>query len=59
MLWGAYAQKKGIIIDRTKHLALESAHPSPFSAHRGFLGNRHFSKANAYLKENGREEIDW
>jgi uracil-DNA glycosylase len=59
MLWGAYAQKKGIIIDKTKHLVLESAHPSPFSAHRGFLGNRHFSKANAYLKEIGREEIDW
>lgn len=59
MLWGAYAQKKGAIIDRAKHLVLESAHPSPFSAHRGFLGNRHFSKANAYLKMKGRGEIDW
>ena len=59
MLWGAYAQKKGIIIDSSKHLVLESAHPSPFSVHRGFFGNRHFSKANAYLKQQGKEEIDW
>ncbi len=59
MLWGAYAQKKGAIIDRSKHLVLESAHPSPFSVHRGFFGNRHFSKANAYLKEKGKAEIDW
>ena len=59
MLWGAYAQKKGALIDRKKHLVLESAHPSPFSVHRGFAGNRHFSKANAYLEACGKEEIDW
>jgi uracil-DNA glycosylase len=59
MLWGAYAQKKGEIIDRSKHLVLMSAHPSPFSADRGFFGNKHFSKANAYLKSKGIEEIDW
>jgi uracil-DNA glycosylase len=59
MLWGAYAQKKGQIIDRDKHLVLESAHPSPFSANRGFLGNRHFSKANNYLRTKGMGEIDW
>lgn len=59
MLWGAYAQKKGGIIDRKKHLVLESAHPSPFSCHRGFFGNKHFSKANAYLKQQGKAEIDW
>jgi uracil-DNA glycosylase len=59
LLWGAYAQKKGELIDRSKHLALASAHPSPFSADRGFFGCRHFSKANAYLKSKGREEIDW
>lgn len=59
MLWGAYAQKKGAIINRDKHLVLESAHPSPFSAHRGFFGNKHFSKANDYLRSQGKEEIDW
>lgn len=59
LLWGAYAQKKGAIIDSTKHLVLQSAHPSPFSADRGFFGNKHFSKANAYLKNNGLKEIDW
>ena len=59
MLWGAYAQKKGTIIDRSGHLVLESPHPSPFSAHRGFLGNRHFSKANEYLSRNGKKPIDW
>lgn len=59
LLWGAYAQKKGEIIDRNKHLALMSAHPSPFSADRGFFGCRHFSKANAYLKSKGLKEIDW
>ncbi len=59
MLWGAYAQKKGEFIDRSKHLVLESAHPSPFSANRGFFGNKHFSKANAYLKVKGLGEIDW
>jgi uracil-DNA glycosylase len=59
LLWGAYAQKKGEIIDRNKHLVLMSAHPSPFSADRGFFGCKHFSKANAYLKSKGKEEIDW
>lgn len=59
LLWGAYAQKKGEVINRAKHLVLMSAHPSPFSADRGFLGNKHFSKANAYLKSKGLKEIDW
>lgn len=59
MLWGAYAQKKGAIIDESKHLVLKSPHPSPFSADRGFFGNGHFKKANEYLKEKGKEEIDW
>jgi len=59
LLWGAYAQKKGEIIDRSKHLVLMSAHPSPFSADRGFFGNKHFSKANDYLKSKGLKEIDW
>jgi uracil-DNA glycosylase len=59
LLWGAYAQKKGEVIDRTKHLVLMSAHPSPFSADRGFFGCKHFSKTNAYLKSKGLKEIDW
>ncbi len=59
LLWGAYAQKKGAIIDRNKHLVLESAHPSPFAAHRGFFGNKHFSKCNAYLQQQGLAPIDW
>ena len=59
MLWGAYAQKKGEIIDEKKHYILRSAHPSPFSADRGFFGSRHFSKANAYLKSHNLSEIDW
>ncbi|MBN8650138.1 MAG: uracil-DNA glycosylase [Cytophagales bacterium] len=59
LLWGAYAQKKGEIIDRNKHLVLMSAHPSPFSADRGFFGNKHFSKTNEYLKSRGLKEIDW
>jgi uracil-DNA glycosylase len=59
MLWGAYAQKKGIIINSEKHLVLKSAHPSPFSAHSGFFGCKHFSKANAYLQEHGKKPIDW
>jgi uracil-DNA glycosylase len=59
LLWGAYAQKKGEVIDRNKHLVLMSAHPSPFSADRGFFGCKHFSKANAYLKSKGLDEIDW
>lgn len=59
MLWGAYAQKKGELIDATKHLVLKSVHPSPFSANSGFFGNKHFSKANAYLKSKGLKEIEW
>jgi len=59
LLWGAYAQKKGEIIDRSKNLVLMSPHPSPFSADRGFFGCQHFSKANAYLKGKGLSEIDW
>lgn len=59
LLWGSYAQKKGAMIDRTRHLVLQAPHPSPLSAHRGFLGCRHFSQANAYLKQHGLGEIDW
>lgn len=59
LLWGSYAQKKGEVIDRTKHLVLMSPHPSPFSADRGFFGCKHFSKANAYLKSKGIKEIEW
>ncbi|WP_018342254.1 uracil-DNA glycosylase [Cytophaga aurantiaca] len=59
VLWGAYAQKKGQIIDTKKHCVLQSAHPSPFSAYNGFLGNKHFSKTNAYLKSVGKKEIEW
>ncbi|AFJ01969.1 Uracil-DNA glycosylase, family 1 [Methylophaga frappieri] len=59
MLWGSYAQKKGAAIDSEHHLVLKSTHPSPLSAHRGFLGCRHFSQANAYLAQHGREPIDW
>ncbi|WP_196894196.1 uracil-DNA glycosylase [Aureivirga marina] len=60
MLWGGYAKKKGSKIDKTKHLVLESGHPSPLSANRGFwFGNKHFSKANTYLKKIDKKEIDW
>jgi uracil-DNA glycosylase len=59
LLWGSYAQKKGQFIDRNKHLVLQSPHPSPLSAHRGFLGNKHFSQTNAYLKKHGKQIIDW
>ena len=58
-LWGAYAQKKGESIDRARHLVLESVHPSPLSASRGFFGNKHFSRCNAYLSEHGIEPVDW
>jgi uracil-DNA glycosylase len=58
-LWGAYAQKKGESIDREKHLVLESVHPSPLSASRGFFGNKHFSRCNTYLVEKGLEPINW
>lgn len=59
MLWGRYAQDKGKNIDAKKHLVLTAAHPSPFSAHNGFFGCKHFSKANKYLKEHGKESIRW
>ena len=59
ILWGAYAQRKGAFIDRSKHLVLTSAHPSPLSAYNGFFGNRHFSKTNEYLKAHGMTEIVW
>jgi len=59
MLWGAYAQKKGDFIDKNRHFVLKSVHPSPLSAYRGFIGNNHFSLANAYLKEQGLTVINW
>ena len=59
ILWGAYAQKKGEFIDRTRHLIVESAHPSPLSARRGFFGSQPFSKANAYLTEKAIEPVVW
>lgn len=59
VLWGAYAQKKAAFVDRKKHFVLESVHPSPLSAHRGFLGSRPFSKINRYLEKNGEKPIDW
>ncbi|MBX3040015.1 MAG: uracil-DNA glycosylase [Bdellovibrionaceae bacterium] len=59
LLWGAYAQKKAAFVDRQRHLVLESVHPSPLSAHRGFLGSRPFSKINAYLRSKNLSEIDW
>lgn len=59
ILWGAYAQKKGAFIDRSRHLVLTSAHPSPLSAHNGFFGNHHFSLTNDYLRAHGQTPIDW
>lgn len=59
ILWGKLAQDKIPLIDPDKHLILASAHPSPFSADRGFFGSRHFSKTNAYLSQNGIKPIDW
>ena len=60
LLWGSFAQKKGSKIDRTKHLVLESGHPSPLSANQGkWFGNKHFSQANSYLKLKGKGEIEW
>ena len=59
LLWGNYARRKGASIDRSKHLVLECAHPSPLSAHNGFFGCRHFSKANAYLASRGATAIAW
>jgi uracil-DNA glycosylase len=59
MLWGKFAQEKKILIDETKHLVLKAAHPSPLSAHAGFLGCRHFSKANEWLISKGIDPVDW
>ena len=59
MLWGSYAQRKGAIIDPSRHLVLSAAHPSPRSADRGFFGCRHFSRANDYLRQPGIPEIEW
>ncbi len=59
MLWGSYAQKKGMVIDKSKHLVLQAVHPSPLSAHRGFLGCKHFSQANAYLEKRGETPVRW
>ena len=59
ILWGSYAQRKGDFIDRSKHLVLKSPHPSPLSAHRGFFGNKHFSRTNEYLRSHGIEHIQW
>ncbi len=59
LLWGSYAQKKGQFIDRQKHLVLETTHPSPFSAHRGFLGSKHFSKANEYIAKHQGTPVNW
>jgi len=59
ILWGNYAKAKGAHIDRSRHLVLEAAHPSPLSAYNGFFGCRHFSKANEYLAEHGQTPIDW
>ena len=59
MLWGAYAQKKAAFVDTDKHLVLKAAHPSPLSAHNGFLGCRHFSQCNAFLESKGLPPIDW
>ncbi|MBB3188917.1 uracil-DNA glycosylase [Halomonas cerina] len=59
LLWGSPARKKKALVDTSRHLVLESPHPSPLSAHRGFFGNHHFSRANAFLEQNGRYPIDW
>lgn len=59
ILWGSHAQQKGAYIDRARHKVIQSPHPSPFSAHRGFLGSRPFSQANQYLESHGLKGIDW
>ncbi len=59
MLWGKFAQEKQVLIDETRHLVLKAAHPSPYSADKGFFGCRHFSKANDYLVKNGRTPVNW
>jgi uracil-DNA glycosylase len=59
LLWGSYAHKKGAVIDEKKHYVLKTVHPSPLSVHRGFLGCRHFSQTNRYLRDQGFSEINW
>ena len=59
ILWGSYAQRKGAFIDRNRHCVLQSPHPSPLSAYRGFFGNKHFSSANNYLVQHGYKPIEW
>ena len=59
ILWGAYAGRKRALIDESRHLVLQSAHPSPLSASRGFFGNHHFSRTNAYLQSQGKSPIEW
>jgi uracil-DNA glycosylase len=59
LLWGRDAKNKKMFIDEEKHLVLEAAHPSPLSAYNGFFGCRHFSRANEYLKMQGKKEIEW
>ena len=59
LLWGSYAQKKGAVIDPRRHRVLKAPHPSPLSAHRGFLGCGHFSSTNQYLARNGQSPIEW
>lgn len=59
LLWGSYAQAKGKVIDTRRHRVLKAPHPSPLSAHRGFLGCRHFSQANDYLARHGQVPVDW
>jgi uracil-DNA glycosylase len=59
LLWGSYAERKGRIVDRSRHLVLVSPHPSPLSAYRGFIGNGHFSSANRYLEQNGQSPVEW
>ena len=59
LLWGAYAQRKAAFVDASRHLVLKAAHPSPLSAHNGFMGCRHFSQANAFLEKHGMAPIDW
>ncbi len=59
MLWGSFAQQKAVMVDKNQNLVLMSAHPSPLSAYRGFFGNHHFSRANEYLVQHGKQPINW
>jgi uracil-DNA glycosylase len=59
LLWGNFAQQKQVLIDATKHKILKAAHPSPFSAHNGFFGCKHFSDTNLYLTQHHKQPIDW